>query len=106
MIGWVSPKTTQTGLRNRMRIWRWNTTSVSVSMRAAPGSGGDRRGRGVIVAQRASGEGQEDVVERRAADVDGGGGQRGPLERLQQRRDGGGAVVDGDVQRAGARQHV
>ena len=36
MIGWVRPKTTQTGLRNRMRIWRWKTTKVSVSISMAP----------------------------------------------------------------------
>src|SRR5690348_17141952 len=100
MIGWVSPKTTQTGLRKRMRIWRWKTTKVSVGMSMAPVSG---RGRDrFAVAQRAAGEGQEDVVQRRAADVHARRGQARPLQPEQQRRDGGGALVDGDVQRPGA----
>src|SRR3954471_10269096 len=106
MIGCVKPKATQTGLRSRMRIWRWKTTRVSVSTGGGSGLGGDRGDGRVAVAQRASGEGQEDVVERRAVDVDAGRRQAGPLEGQQQRRNGGGALVDRDVQRPGARQRL
>src|SRR4051794_20958496 len=106
MIGCVKPKATQTGLRSRMRIWRWKTTRVSVSIGDGSGLSGDRRGGRVAVAQRASGEGQEDVVERRAVDVDAGRRQPGPLQSQQQRRNRGGALVDRDMQRSCAGQRL
>ena len=70
MIGWVRPKTTQTGLRSRMRICRWKTRKVSVAM--APPYAWAGSDMASPSRRRPSGQGQEDVVERRAADAHGG----------------------------------